>query len=114
MKEITQLYEYIKSHHGEKYFSITYNHYNVIVVFHNELSIRFTLDNFYKIYINDVLYYDIDEQDIIHTVDDIFSGEYVFCKIKGIKNYKIKIIPLTKYIDANHIIGAWTMKKTLK
>ena len=114
MQEFVKLYEYVKANYSEKCFSVTYNNCDIIIVFHNELSIRITFNNYYKIYVNDIFYYNIDEQDIIDTVKDIFSEKYFFCKIKGICHYKIKIIPLTKYIDANHIIGAWTIKQTLK
>ena len=114
MEEIIHLYEYVKTNHTTKYSSITCNEKEIVVAFHKELIVKIIFDGFYKIYINDIFYYAVDVQDIIHTIDDIFSGKYVFCKIKSIRNYKIKIIPMTKYINSNQIVRAWTMEKSLK
>ena len=114
MEEIICLCEHVKSNHRAKYFDITCIDKEMVVVFHKELIVKIIFDGFYKIYINNVFYYDVDAQDIMNTIDDLFSGKYVFCKIKGIRNYKIKIIPLARYINSNQIICAWSMEKTLK
>lgn len=115
MDNIIKLYEYIKSHHSTKYISATCEQNEISIVFHRELTIKIVFSNYYYMYVNDIFYYDIDEQDIVSLIDDIFIGSYVFYKIKSISGYKIKLISVARFCgDDNNIISAWTINETIK
>lgn len=109
MKDIDNLYQYIvKSYFN--YQSILQKENEIIITFHNEFEIKIKLQSFYKIYFNNIFYYDIDCQDIVETIDDLFTKKYAFCKQKN----RIKIIEIEKLHDSTKFINIWTTERTLK
>lgn len=109
MQDLFTLYQYIKNKYNN-YKTIEYTEKELIVVFYEEFIMKIQLKGFYRIYFNDIFYYEVDWQDIKDTIDDFLLHQYAFCE----QNKKLKIISLKDFhmnVNYNHV---WTIEKTLK
>ncbi len=112
VESIVGLYEYIKENYC---FQIELrNEKELFVFFQKDFIMTITFCNIYKLYFNNIFYYDVDIQDIIDTINDIFSNTYIFCIVKHKPKNRIKVVSLEKYRDNNNIINAWTIDKKIK
>ena len=109
MKDFFSLCQYIKNQYSN-YKTIEYTETELKVVFHEDFVMKIQLQGFYRIYFNDIFYYEVDWQDIKDTIDDFLSHQYAFCE----QNNKIKIISLKDYNENTNYNHVWTIEKTLK
>ena len=114
MREIIELYTYIRDNYNRNYSDIICKDNEILIVFHKEFKMKVSLCGLYKVYFNDIFYYDIDSQDVVDTINDFFTNSYIFCEVKKRKKSIIKIVPVDSYTDSYEIINAWSTLKTLK
>lgn len=72
---------------------------NIIYIkFHKDCQIAIKFNKYFKIYINNIFYYDIEGQDIFESIKDIVNDNWIFVeKVNFINKKKILLIPKNKF-----------------
>ncbi len=109
MSEIEKIYMYINSRFNNCVSSRCTDN-EIIIKFYDGFEMKITFKNRYMIYFNNYFYYDIDGQDIVDTIEEIFSNKYVYCLGKD----KIKIFYQNEKINQIMYTMIWTINKKLK
>ena len=111
--ELMDLFKHIKEEYPQ-YQSILQNDKEMEIVLNEDLHMKVKFYNFFNIYFNDFFYYDIDPQDVIDFVDDIFSNNNIICVKKKWNKYRVDIVPSKDYIRTKNVIDAWTLDYRMK
>lgn len=86
---------------------------NIINIhFHSEFILTIEFKGDFLLYFNDVYYYDVEDQDILETIIDLATNDYIFIeKKKLLRGKKVLVLPASKY---DEIIKDFPRRKVLK
>ena len=96
------------------YQQMMFENEQIKIIVHSEFVIDIKNNQFFDLYLNNIFYYNIDEQDIYDMIVDLLSGEYVFCLIETRKRTQIKVVQKDMFQDSHKILKAWTVEGVLK
>ena len=69
----------------------------IVINFHKYFVLEIKLKDFFSVYINSILYYNIEEQDIWESIHEIINEEVVFIESNGLFKRKVAIIDWAKF-----------------
>lgn len=69
----------------------------IVINFHKDFVLEIKLKDFFSVYINSILYYKIEEQDIWESIHEIINEEVVFIESNGLFKRKVAIIDWAKF-----------------
>lgn len=69
----------------------------IVINFHKDFVLEIKLKDFFSVYINSILYYNIEEQDIWESIHEIINEEVVFIESNGLFKRKVAIIDWAKF-----------------
>jgi len=110
MNELSVLYEYIQERYLQRVDRLELSCSLSICVYEGfEIEIRY--DKGFRIYINNIFYYDVDSQDINDTIDEFFNGDLLFYEIEKGNKKLIGISERKKFTPHRNISRIWSMRK---
>lgn len=69
----------------------------IVINFHKDFVLEIKLKDFFSVYINSILYYNIEEQDIWESIHEIIDEKVVFIESNGLFKRKVVIIDWAKF-----------------
>ena len=69
----------------------------IVINFHKDFVLEIKLKDFFSVYINSILYYKIEEQDIWESIHEIIDEKVVFIESNGLFKRKVVIIDWAKF-----------------
>lgn len=90
---------------------INFDNGTILISFHDNFQLSIILNNYYKVYINDVFYYDIEGQDIFESIEEIANDKWIFVdKIDLLHKRKIVLISKNEF-DKKEILKSKCINK---